>query len=424
MTVQRLDMIQRTASSDRRRIGIACNDETRKLYLHPDDLRRLERLGRVDLEEYDVTGRDGEVLEDSEVEDRFISFAADLDVLLLGRGAPRVSQRVLAASPRLKLVGEIEGDRFSGLVDVPAATNSGVLIVDTTHASSGPVAEWALALALVGLRQHARFRDIIGGKKMTYSDYWTSPPARELTGKRVGMIGFGHIAWRLRELLVPFEATVLAYDPYAPRELADALRIDFTTLDTVMGCDVVICLAPATPATTGMVGARELALLPRDAVFVNVSRAVVVDRDALVEKAKLEDAWFCIDVHDPEPIAVDSPLIGLRNVFCPRTSGATPSNRCQGSSGSWSTSWSATSPGWSRERRSPIVLSPAGADTEFCEWRRGNQQRLGSSGGDLRRSRVDVAALMTSNVVRTPVDYACWTRPEGAAAQLQSPEDA
>ena len=164
MTVQRLDMIQRTASSDRRRIGIACNDETRKLYLHPDDLRRLERLGQVDLEEYDVTGRDGEVLEDPEVEDRFISFAADLDVLLLGRGAPRVSQRVLAASPRLKLVGEIEGDRFSRLVDVPAATNSGVLIVDTTHASSGPVAEWALALALVGLRQHARFRDIIGGQ--------------------------------------------------------------------------------------------------------------------------------------------------------------------------------------------------------------------------------------------------------------------
>ena len=315
MRAQPIDMAHPIAVADRRRIGIACNDETRKLYLHPDDLRRLERLGQVVLEEYDVTGRDGEVLEDSEVEDRFISFAAGLEVLLLGRGAPRVSERVLAAAPHLELVGEIEGDRFSRLVDVPAASRAGVPIVDTTNASSGPVAEWALALALVGLRQHARFRDIIGGKPMSYDDYWTSPPARELTGKRVGMIGFGHIAWRLRELLTPFEVSVLAYDPYAPRELADALRIDFTTLDTVMGCDVVICLAPATPATTGMVGAGELALLPRDAVFVNVSRAVVVDIDALVAKAKLEDAWFCIDVHDPEPIAVDSPLIGLRNVF-------------------------------------------------------------------------------------------------------------
>lgn len=315
MTTHALDVGTEPGLDSRRRIGIACNQETRRSYLRTDDLRRLERLGQVVLEEYDVKGRDGEVLEDSGVEDRFISFAAGLEVLLLGRGAPRVSERVLAAAPHLELIGEIEGDRFSRLVDVPAASKAGVLIVDTTNASSGPVAEWALALAVVGLRQHARFRDIIGGKAMSYDDYWTSPPARELTGKRVGMIGFGHIAWRLRELLTPFEVSVLAYDPYAPRELADALRIDFTTLDTVMRCDVVICLAPATPATTGMIGARELALLPRDAVFVNVSRAVVVDLDALVAKAKLEDAWFCLDVHDPEPIAVDSPLIGLRNVF-------------------------------------------------------------------------------------------------------------
>jgi lactate dehydrogenase-like 2-hydroxyacid dehydrogenase len=57
----------------------------------------------------------------------------------------------------LKLVGEIEGDRFSRLVDVPAASKAGVLIVDTTHASSGPVAEWALALALVGPRMTRGF---------------------------------------------------------------------------------------------------------------------------------------------------------------------------------------------------------------------------------------------------------------------------
>ena len=122
MTVQPPDMSQQGAAGDRRRIGIACNDETRKLYLHPDDLGRLERLGQVVLEEYDVTSRGWETPDVPAVEDLFISFAADLDVLLLGRGAPRVSQRVLAAAPRLKLVGEIEGDRFSRLVDMPAAT--------------------------------------------------------------------------------------------------------------------------------------------------------------------------------------------------------------------------------------------------------------------------------------------------------------
>ena len=91
MTVQLPDTSQQGAGGDRRRIGIACNDETRKLYLHPDDLERLERFGQVVLEEYDVTREDWETSDNPAVEDPFISFAADLDVLLLGRGAPRVA---------------------------------------------------------------------------------------------------------------------------------------------------------------------------------------------------------------------------------------------------------------------------------------------------------------------------------------------
>lgn len=304
------------APARRPRIGIACNAETRKLYLGQDDLERLERLGEVLVEEYDVQGADWTMTPTvPEIEDRFLSFVADLDVLLLCHGGPRVTARVLAGARHLRLVGELEGDRFAGRIDLRAAKEVGVLVVDTTHSSSWPVSEWALALALVGLRQHARFRDIVAGQEMSHADYRTDAPARELTGKRVGMIGFGHIAWRLRELLVPFDVSVVAYDPYAPRELADALRVDFASLETVMGCDVVICLAPATPITTGMVGARELALLARDAVFVNVSRGVVVDTDALVAKARQQDAWFALDAHDPEPIAVDSPLRGLHNVF-------------------------------------------------------------------------------------------------------------
>lgn len=300
----------------RPRIGIACNAATQKLYLGREDLARLESLGEVIIEEYDVAGADWVMTPTvPEIEDRFLDFVAELDVLLLCHGGPRVTARVLAGAHRLKVVGELEGDRFGGRIDVRAAQEAGVLVVDTTHSSSWPVSEWALALALIGLRQHARFRDIIDGQPMSHADYRTDAPARELTGKRMGMIGFGHIAWRLRELLVPFDVRVVAYDPYAPRELADALQVDFAPLETVMGCDVVVCLAPATPVTTGIIGAAELALLARDAVFVNVSRGVVVDVDALVAKARQQDAWFALDAHDPEPIAVDSPLRGLRNVF-------------------------------------------------------------------------------------------------------------
>jgi phosphoglycerate dehydrogenase-like enzyme len=307
------------------KVGIACRADVRDGYLHQCDLERLGLIAEVSVETFEVQGETwGQIPVVPEYDDRLAAFAADKDVLIVFHGAPRVTERVLAASPDLRLVGDIEGDRFAGRIDVLAARAAGVMVVDTTHSSSWPVAEWTLALMLICLRQNARFRQVIAGHDMTPHDYRTNPPGRELTGKTVGLIGFGHIGWRLREFLVPFETPVIAYDPYAPRELSEALRIDFASLDAVMGCDVVVCLAPATPATKGMIGEHELSLLRPDAAFINVSRGTVVDADALVARAAMNDAWFGIDAHDPEPIAIDSLLRGMSNVFLsPHIAGVT-----------------------------------------------------------------------------------------------------
>ncbi|HEY5223808.1 MAG TPA: NAD(P)-dependent oxidoreductase [Microbacteriaceae bacterium] len=307
------------------RVGIACRPDLRDHYLSPVDLARLGAIAELSIADFEVPGDTwGQIAVVPEFEERLAEFASDKDVLLVFHGAPRVTERVFAAAPSLRIVGDIEGDRFAGRIDVAAAHAAGVLVVDTTHASSWPVAEWALALMLVGLRQNARFREIIAGQDMSQKDYRTRPPGRELTGKTVGLISFGHIGWRLREFLVPFECPIIAYDPYAPREFADAQNIDFASLDTVMGCEVVVCLAPATPHTIGMIGEAELALLREDAVFINVSRGTVVDVDALIARAERGDAWFGLDAHNPEPIAVDSPLRGMSNVFLsPHIAGVT-----------------------------------------------------------------------------------------------------
>ena len=302
--------------TERMRVGIACSADTRAGFIGAEDRSRLSQFADVVFEEFDAPGSMWDVpTYVPELEERLIGFVTDLDVLIVCHGAPQVSAAVLASAPRLKVVGELEGDRFGRRIDMPAARAAGVTIIDTTHSSSWPVSEWALALILMGLRQQGRFRDIIAGNVMSHHDYRSAPPGRELTGRTVGIIGFGHIAWRLREFLEPFRVRVLAYDPFAPRELADALHVDFAPLETVMSSEIVVCLAPATPATVGMIGAEQLALLPKDAVFVNVSRGVVVDRGALEAKAAQGDAWFGLDAHDPEPVAVDTPLRGMRNVF-------------------------------------------------------------------------------------------------------------
>lgn len=92
--------------------------------------------------------------------------------------------------------------------------------------------------------------------------------------------------------------------------------------------DVVICVAPITPVTTGMLGAREFDLMRDGAVFVNVSRGAIVQSDALI--ARLRDGKFvaCLDVFDPEPIPLDSPIRDLRNVFLTsHTAAATEATR-------------------------------------------------------------------------------------------------
>jgi phosphoglycerate dehydrogenase-like enzyme len=304
-----------TGRGRRPRVGVACDPRIRPRYLARADLARLETFADVVLG--DFTAPSSHLAEpppfDPASTAELAGFAAGLHALVVCHGAPRVTEAVLAAAPSLRVIGDLEGDRFGARVDTDAADARGILVVDTSHGSSYPVAEWALALMVLGLRDVGR---------------WVR--RTELTGRRIGLIGFGHIGWRLVELLEPYDVEIIAHDPYAPRELADALGVTFAPLDVVLGGDVVVCLAPLTPATRGMVGARELDLLRSGSVFVNVSRGAVVDSAALVARLERGDVVGCLDVYDPEPVPVDADIRQLPNVFLsPHVAGTTEESRAR-----------------------------------------------------------------------------------------------
>ena len=150
----------------------------------------------------------------------------------------------------------------------------------------------------------------------------------ELSNKRVGMVGFGHIARRLVELLRPFHVETLVFDPFVSRDLAEAYGIAFCPLAQVLECDVVFVLVPETPMTEGMIGAEEINRLRPGSVFVNVSRGKVVDSFALLARLQQDDMIACLDVFDPEPMPLDSPILGLPNVFVsPHIAGVTEESR-------------------------------------------------------------------------------------------------
>jgi phosphoglycerate dehydrogenase-like enzyme len=314
-------------ASSRPQVLLVCNRYARDHYLVPPELERLQAFAGWEwlaAEGGSGFGPNDDPAAAAQLRER----VGDVDAIVVCHGAPRIGGEVMDRAPRLRLIGELEGDRFAYRIDVEAAWARGIRTVDTTNGSSYPVAEWALALILVSLRNAGEhFRRMI--EHQTYRRPW--PPDDfgylhgELWGKKVGLIGCGHIGRRLISFLRPFHCDVRVHDPYLPKELPDALGFLLTSLDYVLGqSDVVVCLAPLTPLTHRLIGRRELDLLRPGSVFVNVSRGAIVDPDALIERLRRGDIVAGLDVFDPEPIPADSPIKDLPNVFLsPHIAGVT-----------------------------------------------------------------------------------------------------
>jgi phosphoglycerate dehydrogenase-like enzyme len=307
------------------KVVITFNERIRPTYLAAEDLARLAAFAEpvwVASEDEQVTPALAEALDGAAA-------------LVVCHGAPRIDAAFLERAPALRLVGELEGDRFERRLDVEGLQASGLTVVDTTNGSSYPVSEWALAMMLIALRNAgSHFRRLIAGEVLRQGRDDPGYLYGELTGRRVGMIGCGHIGRRLLSYLRPFEVDVRVYDPYLAPEVADIL--DFRLLPALepvfAESDVVVCLAPLTPRTRGMIGARELDRLRPGAAFVNVSRGPIVDSAALIARLKRDDGVrAALDVFDPEPIPGDGPLSEIRalpNVFLsPHIAGVTAASR-------------------------------------------------------------------------------------------------
>jgi len=297
------------------KILIACNENVRNNYLAPSQIERLEQI--AEWEWFPCEG--GGIYDtntDITVAEQLQQRLGAVDGLIVCHGAPTITAAMIASAPKLRIIGELEGDRFASRIDLAAAWAKAIHTVDTTNASSYPVAEWALALILNGTRNAgAQFRAMINGGQGWHRDELHRAPGT-LSGKRVGIIGGGHMGRRLIRLLQPFQVEIWVHDPYLPREMAEALGFVQSSLANVMAqCNVIVCMAPLTASTRGLIGKDELAMIRPRSVFVNVSRGAVVDSTALVERLERGDIFAALDVFDPEPIPADHPILQLPNVF-------------------------------------------------------------------------------------------------------------
>lgn len=185
----------------------------------------------------------------------------------------------------------------------------GIRVLSAAPGFAGAVAEMALGLALACSRDIAR-----GDRAMRSSEErWLSAAdgleTFLLSGKRVGFVGFGNIGRRLRELLEPFRCELLAYDPW----LTDAhLRhegVEPTSLEHLLACSrVVFVLATPTSENETLLSRTRLELVGPDAVLVLVSRAHVVDFEALADLVLAGRFRAAIDVFPEEPFDPEHPI--------------------------------------------------------------------------------------------------------------------
>jgi phosphoglycerate dehydrogenase-like enzyme len=308
--------------SDRRPVVVlASSRDTYERDVTDGELARLGAIAEFRYVQFDrPSSWDEPPPPDADEDRRLLAAIGDATAVIVCHGSPRITASVMDACPNLRFIGELEGDRFARRIDTDAAWERGIRTVDTTNGSSYGVSEWALAMAMIGLRNAGEWfrRIVIDRQEQFYPAFQNDKGFRmgELGGKTVGLIGCGIIGRRLLELLAPFRCTIYVHDPYVPRELADVYDVTFTSLDNIMSLsDVVICLAPITPATRGMLGAHEFGLMRDETVFVNVSRGAIVQTDALIEELRRGRIVACLDVFEPEPIPVDSPVRDLPNVF-------------------------------------------------------------------------------------------------------------
>lgn len=240
--------------------------------------------------------------------EKLLAAVPEADALLV-RSATTVDAEVLAAAPKLKIVARA-GVGLDN-VDVDAATERGVLVVNAPTSNIHSAAEHALALLLSAARQ------IPAADASLREHTWkrSSFSGTEIFGKTVGVVGLGRIGQLVAQRLSAFGTHLIAYDPYVSPARAAQLGIELLTLDELLArADFISVHLPKTPETAGLIGKDALAKTKPGVVIVNAARGGLVDEAALADAVRSGHVRAAgLDVFSKEP-CIDSPLFELPQV--------------------------------------------------------------------------------------------------------------
>jgi len=267
---------------------------------NPGDLcwSELEALGNVTV--YDRTAPA-----------QLVERSINADILLTNKTV--IDEEAIRVLPKLKYIGVLATGY--NVVDINAAHDAGISVTNIPAYSTDSVAQQVFAL-LLSITNHAEYyaeQNRLGrwarSKDFSYTDF----PLIELAGKKMGIVGYGHIGSAVARIARAFGMQVYVSSSKPQSALTDVIKMD---LDEIFRtCDVVSLHCPLTDETRNMVNATRLAMMKPNAILINTGRGPLVDEEALakaLDKGNLYAAG--VDVLRQEPPTADNPL--TRNRHC------------------------------------------------------------------------------------------------------------
>jgi D-3-phosphoglycerate dehydrogenase len=243
-------------------------------------------------------------------EDSLIKEVKDVDGIII-RANGKVSRKIMASAPKLKVVGR-HGVGVES-IDLEAATEKGIWVVNTPDANDISVAEHFFGLAII-LSKMLKKADIAlreGRFEVRYQYI-----GNELHGKTLGILGFGRIGRAIGRIgYQGFDMKVLYYDALRYEEVEKELKAEKVSLEELLTrSDYVSINLPMLPATKGFLREREFGLMKPSAYIINLARGPIWDEKALY--AALKDGRIAgagSDVYEVEPASKGHPLFQLEN---------------------------------------------------------------------------------------------------------------
>ncbi|MCD2198156.1 2-hydroxyacid dehydrogenase [Actinomycetospora endophytica] len=274
-------------------------------------------------EPFGPVGSGDSVVEEASGTEEDLIAALDGVRVCLTQMAP-FTARVFDARPELEMIAVCRGGPVN--VDLAAADRAGVAVAQAPGRNAAAAAEFAIGLMLAALRRIPVGDAELRAGRWRGDFYAYDEAGLELDGATVGLVGYGAIGRIVARVLGAFGATVLVADPYTDTATAAADGVELVDLDDLLVRSSVVSLhARLTDETRGIIGARELDLLPHGAALVNSARGGLLDYGPLPEALRTGRLGaLALDVYDVEPPPPDWPLHGAPNVVAtPHLAGAT-----------------------------------------------------------------------------------------------------